>query len=178
MNHNRLFVLSSLAARGPMHGHGIRRQAAEDRTELWSDVRPGSLYPAIHRLELEGLIATVRSEQTGKRPARTVYEITDEGRRELRLLWEQAFDEQLLPEAIDLAIHNAGQFPLNRVRARLEDRRAAIAAEIEMFERLYEQADPHLSMWERAGFRHRQMRLETELRWVDDVLAEVRALED
>jgi DNA-binding PadR family transcriptional regulator len=177
MNHNRLFVLASLAARGPMHGHGIRRQAQEDRTELWSEVRPGSLYPAIHRLEAEGLIAPVRTEQSGKRPARTVYELTDEGRRELTLLWEQAFDDQLNPEAIDLAIYHAELFPLERVIARLEDRRAAAATEEKMLGRLHVAAEPHLSMWEEAGFEHKLVRLQTEIEWLDRLLDKAVALQ-
>lgn len=178
MNHNRLFVLASLAARGPMHGHGIRRQAREDRTELWSEVRPGSLYPAIHRLATEGLIAPVRTEQPGKRPARTVYELTDEGRRELTLLWEEAFNDELKPEAIDLAISHAELFPLDRVIARLEDRRAAAATEEAMLRRLHVVAEPHLSMWEQAGFDHKLMRLQTEINWLDGLLDQARSLQD
>ena len=57
-----------------------------DRAELWSDVRPGSLYGALHRLAAEGLIEALRTEQAGHLPARTVYAITAEGRRELRVL--------------------------------------------------------------------------------------------
>jgi len=40
-----------------MYGHQIRRDARMDRADLWSDVRPGSLYGALHRLAAEGLIA-------------------------------------------------------------------------------------------------------------------------
>ena len=36
-----------------------------DRAELWSDVRPGSLYGALHRLAAEGLIEALRTEQAG-----------------------------------------------------------------------------------------------------------------
>ena len=50
MNPTRLFVLGALARRGPMYGHQLRRGARLDRAELWSEVRPGSLYGALHRL--------------------------------------------------------------------------------------------------------------------------------
>ena len=46
------------------------------------NVRPGSLYGALHRLAAEGLIEPLRTEQDGQFPARTVYAITSEGRRE------------------------------------------------------------------------------------------------
>src|ERR1700685_4444638 len=84
MNPTRLFVLGALARHGPMYGHQIRRDARIDRTELWSEVKPGSLYAALHRLQDEGLIEPVRTEQQGNLPARTVYAITGAGRRELR----------------------------------------------------------------------------------------------
>jgi len=156
-----------------MHGHGIRRQAQEDRAELWSEVRAGSLYPAIHRLQAEALISAVKTEQPGKRPARTVYEITDEGRRELGLLWEQAFSAEPAPEAVDLAIYHAELFPIERVRALCEDRRAKLAAQESMLRRLHVVAEPHLSHWEEAGFRHKLMRLTTEIQWLDGLIAEV-----
>src|SRR5260370_20128732 len=69
-----------------MYGHQIRRDARVDRTELWSEVKPGSLYSALHRMQAEGLIEPVRTEQQGNLPERTVYAITGEGRRELRAL--------------------------------------------------------------------------------------------
>src|SRR4051794_23863418 len=93
VNPTRLFVLGVLARQGPMHGHQIRRDARVDRTELWSEVRPGSLYSALHKLHDEGLIEEVPREQPGNLPARTVYAITEEGRRELRALRAEAVRE-------------------------------------------------------------------------------------
>jgi len=63
VNPTRLFVLGALAKHGPMYGHQLRRDARMDRAELWSDVRPGSLYGALHRLAAEGLIEALRTEQ-------------------------------------------------------------------------------------------------------------------
>ena len=54
MNPTRLFVLGALARHGPMYGHQIRRDARVDRAELWSEVKPGSLYAALHRLQSGG----------------------------------------------------------------------------------------------------------------------------
>src|SRR6202453_897444 len=105
MNPTRLFVLGALATHGPMYGHQIRRDARIGRADLWSDVRPGSLYGALHRLAAEGPIEPLRTEQSGKLPARTVYAITAEGHRELRALRGEALAEvRLTPDPVDLAI--------------------------------------------------------------------------
>lgn len=43
----------------------------------------GSLYSVVERLEADGLIRAVRTEQDGNRPPRTVYGITEDGRQQL-----------------------------------------------------------------------------------------------
>src|ERR1700761_675629 len=89
MNATRLFILGALARGGPMYGHQIRRAAQLDRTELWTDIKQGSLYGALHRMADEGAIRVVRSEQQGNMPSRTVYEITDAGHAEMTATRDQ-----------------------------------------------------------------------------------------
>src|ERR1022692_5094101 len=109
MNPTRLFVLGALARRGAMYGHQLRRDARMERADRWSDVRPGSLYGALHRMAAEGLIEPVRTEQSGNLPARTVYAITAEGRRELRALRGEALQTVgLRPDPVDLALALSG----------------------------------------------------------------------
>jgi DNA-binding PadR family transcriptional regulator len=52
----------------------------------WGGVSVGALYRELRAMDGEGLISAVRTEQAGRRPARTVYAITDEGRLELAML--------------------------------------------------------------------------------------------
>ena len=56
----------------------------------WGGVSVGALYRELRSMEAEGLVEAVRTEQVGRRLARTVYAITDEGRLELAVLREQA----------------------------------------------------------------------------------------
>jgi len=134
MNPTRLFVLGALARHGPMYGHQIRRNARMGRADLWSDVRPGSLYGALHRLEAEGLIVTVRTEQPGNLPARTVYAITAEGQRELRALRAEALTEVgPRPDPVDLALVMSGDLDADVLRAEVQAIAAAAqAAEVEI----------------------------------------------
>lgn len=46
-------------------------------------IRPGSLYHTVNRLEGEGLVRATGTDRTGNRPERTMYEITDTGRKAL-----------------------------------------------------------------------------------------------
>src|SRR6516162_5225348 len=105
MNLSRLLVLGLLANHGPRHGHQIRRDAEGTHVGTWGGVNVGALYRELRQMEDEGLVEAVRTEQVGRRPARTVYRITDEGQRELHILREQAvLDMRSAPDAISVAL--------------------------------------------------------------------------
>jgi PadR family transcriptional regulator PadR len=76
-----LLVLKLLARRGPLHGYGLATQIETMSDELLR-VEEGSLYPALHRLEEDGLIKARWATTESGRRART-YEITAAGRRQL-----------------------------------------------------------------------------------------------
>src|ERR1700758_2051249 len=125
MNSTRLFILGALTRGGPMYGHQIRRAAQVDRTELWTDIKQGSLYGALHRMAAEGVIEVVRTEQEGAMPARTVYAITTAGQAELIALRDQALRQtRLRPDPVDLALQNTQDMSQDELRRVLEDRRA------------------------------------------------------
>jgi DNA-binding PadR family transcriptional regulator len=166
-----LFVLGALARRGPMYGHQIRRHARLDRTELWSEVKPGSLYGALHRLESEGLIEPVRTEQPGNRPARTVYAITGEGHEELRALRAEALGEVAMrPDPVDLALAASADLDEDALRAFFADRRQALASRAAFFAHERERAWPDQTAADDLIIEHAIARIEAELRWHDVVL--------
>lgn len=75
-----LMILQSLAL-GPAHGHTIAH-LIEHRSEDVLQVEHGSLYPALHRLEDRGWIASFRGTSENNRKAR-YYRLTAEGRQQL-----------------------------------------------------------------------------------------------
>jgi transcriptional regulator len=75
-----LLILRTLALE-PRHGLGVADRIAQITGGTF-DVKPGSLFPALHRLEQEGFIegTWARSEQ-GRRAR--LYRLTAAGRRQL-----------------------------------------------------------------------------------------------
>lgn len=74
----RALVLAVLAEE-PMHGYALARRL-EQRARGALKIREGSLYPALHELELERAVeATWTRGPDGRR--RRVYALTREGRR-------------------------------------------------------------------------------------------------
>jgi transcriptional regulator len=76
-----LLILKTLAL-GPMHGWGIAQriqQVSQDALQIGQ----GSLYPALHRLELDELIASEWASSENNRRAK-YYSLTPAGRRRLK----------------------------------------------------------------------------------------------
>ena len=76
-----LLILKTLAP-GPMHGWGIS-QRIQQVSEDVLHVNQGSLYPALHRLEVRRWIASEMGTSENNRRAR-FYAITPAGRKHLR----------------------------------------------------------------------------------------------
>jgi PadR family transcriptional regulator, regulatory protein PadR len=78
---------------GPLHGYGVLlriQQVAKDRLEI----QQGSLYPALYRLEHQGLIAGEWGTSENGRRAK-YYRLTPTGRRQLAeetRLWRRMSD--------------------------------------------------------------------------------------
>jgi DNA-binding PadR family transcriptional regulator len=79
-----MLILGVLAER-PMHGYEIQQWMKDSRTDIWAGVRPGSLYHALKQLDAEDLIKVKNVISQGER-SRTIYQITGNGRTELRSL--------------------------------------------------------------------------------------------
>jgi len=75
-----LLILQTLVL-GPSHGHTIA-YAIEHRSEDVLQVEHGSLYPALHRLEDRGWIASFWGTSENNRRAR-YYRLTPGGRKQL-----------------------------------------------------------------------------------------------
>lgn len=73
--HLDLLLLSVLAA-GPAHGYAIIA-ALRARSEGTFDLPEGTVYPALHRLEDAGLLASSWAETEGRK--RRVYALTAKG---------------------------------------------------------------------------------------------------
>lgn len=75
---------------GPMHGHGITKHIQRTSDDVLQ-VEHGSLYPALHRLERQGWIAS-KWENTERGREMKFYRLTAAGRKQLTVeesKWKQ-----------------------------------------------------------------------------------------
>src|SRR5437899_10335241 len=75
-----LLILKSLA-RGSMHGYGVAEWIHETSEDVLR-VEEGALYPALHRLELRGWLASEWGASENNRRAK-FYSLTAAGRKQL-----------------------------------------------------------------------------------------------
>src|SRR5688572_22867778 len=76
-----LLILSALQG-GPLHGLGIQRRL-RNRSDSALSVEEGALYPALHRLEADGLLSAEWGTSDKNRKAK-FYRLTAKGRSHLQ----------------------------------------------------------------------------------------------
>jgi PadR family transcriptional regulator PadR len=96
-----LLILRTLTA-GPAHGHTIAH-VIEHQSDEVLQVEHGSLYPALHRLEDRGWIASFWGTSENNRRAR-YYRITPAGRKQLQ---EQTTRWEAIVRAINQVLRPA-----------------------------------------------------------------------
>jgi DNA-binding PadR family transcriptional regulator len=173
-------VLGTLAEHGPQHGHQIRRAAEITNVGEWGGVSVGALYRELKSLHGEGLVEEVRTERVGRRPARTVYEITDEGRLELGILRERAITAiHYGPDPLGVALTYAGSgSDLDELASWLSARRAMIAIAVEQIaaDRQRLVAKGYIGPIGATVMRRAELQGQAEIGWHDEfakVLAEL-----
>jgi transcriptional regulator len=85
-----LLVLKTLSQKGELHGYGIVMHIQKASEELLS-VEEGSLYPALHRMELNGWIRSEWKVTDTNREAK-FYRLTAAGQKELQKA-EKSFEQ-------------------------------------------------------------------------------------
>jgi transcriptional regulator len=96
-----MLILKTLA-RGAMHGYGIA-QSIQQISEDVLRVEEGSLYPALHRLELDGMLDSEWGQSANNRRAK-YYRLTARGRKQLQ---SEASNWKRLAEAIGRVMETA-----------------------------------------------------------------------
>jgi PadR family transcriptional regulator len=103
----RLHVLYH-ASEGPLFGFGMIQELRRHGYR----VGPGTLYPALHRMEQKGYLRSRRQVVSGK--IRRVYDITPRGRTELRQATEKVrelYQEMVEGEGEPSPAHPSGNKP-------------------------------------------------------------------
>lgn len=179
MSSIRLFILSSFAQLGPMHGHRLRLEAEHEHVHLWTDISVGAVYGAMNRLASEGLLKAAGQERAGNRPTRQLYEITEEGREALAALRREGLEDVWFKfDPFDLALTRMDQPSLDTVPMVLAARLERVRAQLQQTRQVNADAREYVTLAEEWALRHSEYRLEAEITYLTDLLAVVPDLVD
>jgi len=79
-------LLLSILAEGPAHGYAVI-EVLRERSGGTFDLPEGTIYPALHRLESQGLLASSWEQQGGRR--KRIYRLTPSGQKALEARREE-----------------------------------------------------------------------------------------
>lgn len=172
MSAARLLILGVLRFKSPAHGYEIRRELESWRAEHWAQIAYGSIYFALNKMAEEGLVEAVRTDQVGKRPARTLYTITEDGRAEfLRLLREYWWEYKPSIDPFQVALTFMDELPREELSRALRYRADRTRAFLDAFgpRILPPDAPRHIAENFRLAIAHE----EAELRWIEEAIEKV-----
>lgn len=166
-------VLALLAER-PMHPYEMQRLMVSRGNDQNVRVQRGSLYPAVERLERAGLIRATETLRDGRRPERTVYELTEEGVETGRdwLLEMLSTHRNEFPEFIAALSFTALVQPDAVLRA-LTSRRRQLRRMLAGLEAVQEDLDASLPRMFVIESEYRIAMLRAEHDWVDALVADL-----
>ncbi|WP_417668052.1 helix-turn-helix transcriptional regulator [Roseibium sp.] len=133
---------------GDATGYEIRKESTEGRFSYFDDASFGSIYPALARLEADGMV-TVREELQDGKPTRKVYSITDAGRDEfLKALTEPQAPDTFKSPFLLVALY-AEQVGPETIRKAIERRREQVQTELDTLLSHNAECDHSGSRWTR-----------------------------
>jgi DNA-binding PadR family transcriptional regulator len=170
-----LAVLSMLMP-GPLHPYGIQRLLKHwGKDEVINVGQRANLYKTINRLHEAGLITVRQTERDQQYPERTVYELTDEGRRKApewlaEMLATVRSEFPQFPAALSFAMG----LPPDQLREALERRAAVLRESLAKIEKVLDRCSGTLPRVTLLDDEYRRAVIAAELAWIDGLVEDLR----
>jgi DNA-binding PadR family transcriptional regulator len=167
----RLVILGILKNK-PLHGYEIKH-IIEKHMGDWTNIAFGSIYFALNMLNKEGYVEQDTVEKVGNRPSRSIYKITEKGRKEflnlLRKTWE-TIERIYFP--LDIALAFSNNLPEKEVKEYIGKRIIYLEETTKHIkehkkEQLGKKYVPKSAEY---VFTHAEFHLEAEYKWLNSLL--------
>src|SRR6478752_4395948 len=169
-----LMILALLSER-PMHPYEMQRLMTARGDDRVVRVQRGSLYPAVDRLEAAGLVEAETTEREGRRPERTVYRVTDEGRA-TGVAWITEMMARVKDEYPEFAaaLSFVAMLDSRATEAALSRRKAQLGGQIEEYQATCEYLNGKLPRLFMIELEYALAMRRAERTFVDGLLADIR----
>ncbi len=165
-------VLLALLREKPLHGYELKH-IIEEHMGDWTNIAFGSIYFALNKLNKQGLVQRAGEKKVGNRPSRSVYKITEKGKKEFLVLLRESwrkFEREYYP--LDIALAFSDALPKEEVVGYLTKR-------IDYMENILryvkehgrqQTSQPGVPKIARAIFSHSAHHFQAELTWLKETL--------
>jgi DNA-binding PadR family transcriptional regulator len=170
-----LTVLCLLRER-PMHPYEMQRLIRQRHKDEFLDLKRGSLYHAIERLQRAGLIDVVETIREGRRPERTTYRLSEQGEVEV-VEWLRELLAKPLPEptpflaALSFMPHLTAEDAIDQMQARANRLELVILA----LDAVLRKMIPQIGRAPLIEVEYLRAMRQAELDWVRALGGEIRA---
>lgn len=157
---------------GDATGYEIRKLSTEGKYSYFVEASYGAIYPALAKLEQEGLV-TCRDEVTAGKPARKVYSITDRGREEFVTSLLDVPAPDIFRSEFLLVAMCSDILPKAVVRRAIETRKVQLQAELDHLRQVSESTPHPGSKW---AANYGVSCISTSLKYLEDNRQELEAI--
>jgi DNA-binding PadR family transcriptional regulator len=159
-----------------MHPYEMQRLIRQRHKDEYLDLKRGSLYHAIERLQRAGLIDPVGTSREGRRPERTVYRLTDQGEAEL-LDWLRELLAKPLPEPSPFlaAVSNLAHLSPEEAADQLGERADRLEMEIVTLSAVLDNLVPKIGRVVLVEVEYVRAMRRAERDWVRSLIEDVRS---
>ncbi len=166
------FALLGLLAESPKYGYEIKRRFEGAIGNVWS-VSYGQLYPTLRRLAELGYV-TKKTEPGKKAADKNIYSITEKGRKKIdEWLLKPLRSSYRVKDEFTLRFLFFSKLSSVQVRDYLSAQREKTVLQKESYERTLVSLGDETGYFLRAIIRKGILHLEAEIRWLDEVVADV-----
>lgn len=161
----------------PMHPYEMAQLMRERHVDTRVNVKAGSLYHTVERLQENGYIEVVDTQRDGRRPERTVYGMTQAGQdafttRGRELLGDLAKEYPAYLSGLAVIDELGLEASVTELEHRIMQLRAAVAADQVTLQQLAEAQTPEI-YW--LDWRYTCDRRVWELEWTERLIEELRS---
>jgi DNA-binding PadR family transcriptional regulator len=158
----------------PMHPYEMQRVMHQRHTDALLALKRGSLYHAINQLQRDGLIEPLQTSREGRRPERTVYQITPQGEDELGMWMRELLSTPVQePSQFTAALAFIPHVPPEDALEQLQLRAVALEASIAAMQTIERGISAHVGRTSVLELEYQRMLAEAELRWLGGVIDEL-----
>jgi DNA-binding PadR family transcriptional regulator len=158
-----------------MHPYEMQRLIRQRHKDTFLDLKRGSLYHAIDRLQRGALIVPQETSREGRRPERTVYRLTDLGEREV-LDWLRELLAKPVCETSQFvaAVSFLAQLTPEDARDQLAERAVRLELAIVGLDAVLEKLVPQIGRVPLVEAEYARAMLRAERDWVRSLLEDLR----